>query len=74
MVTKQGSRVKKLRRVKSRCARCGRLDYLSQNRLCPGCAFQAVKESVDQMRRKSGPVYEKWVAGIKAALEKGEGS
>ncbi len=32
-------------------------------------AMERVMESVDQMRKKEGPIYERWKAGMKAYVD-----
>jgi len=54
-----------------RCNVCGEYKpgNLSTNGICEKCGWERMKESVKQVKRKNGPYYEKWKAGLKRSLE-----
>ncbi len=46
-----------------KCRRCGHVflaSHISKRGLCPTCGIQAIQEAVEQLKKKQGPVYEKW--------------
>jgi len=56
-----------------KCVDCGR-EYprkeLNRSGRCLSCGSNAILESMSQLMAHSGPYYEKWKQGIKAATEK----
>jgi len=53
------------------CRDCGRQfpdDELSRQKLCRECSDKRVQASIDQMRARSGPVYERWRRHYLAAV------
>lgn len=53
-----------------RCRDCGEMHPLSHAKLCDECGMGRALAAVHQLNRKRGPVYEKWLAGMQAALER----
>jgi len=56
-----------------KCVDCGK-EYprkeLNRRLRCQDCAMAAVRDAMTQMHQKSGPYYEKYKQGVKAAAEK----
>lgn len=56
------------------CKRCNKeVEHLSNRGLCMACGMGAVREAATQLHNKSGPIYEKYLAGSKAARERIQG-
>lgn len=51
------------------CVECGDVMHVSKRGLCRACAYQRSDESIQQMQDKQGPIYDRWLIAIKAALE-----
>jgi len=54
--------------MKKKCAnpKCGN-EVKGKGKYCSyECSFPAIIESIEQLRKKEGPIYEKWKARIKA--------
>ena len=50
------------------CPECG-LYFEGRSKYCSyECAYPAMKEAVDQILSKEGPIYEKWKARLKASM------
>lgn len=51
------------------CNVCGekKPGNISTHGICEKCSWERQRESVKQIKRKSGPLYEKWKAGLKRA-------
>lgn len=47
------------------CPRCHRTRELGPSGLCHECAIQKVRDAAEQLRAKSGPIYEKWREGLR---------
>jgi len=43
---------------------------MSLSGLCAGCGASAQLEAAQQIRNKSGPYYERWLAGLSHAMHK----
>ena len=57
---------------KKRCENtgCGK-EYIGRSKYCSySCAVPAMMKAADEIRRKSGPIYEKWKARIEASKKK----
>ena len=56
-----------------KCIDCG-LDFpkkmLNRRGRCHDCSFKAVRDTMLQLHNKSGPYYESWKKGMKAAAER----
>jgi len=52
------------------CHDCGKKRLVSRRRICRDCAAMRVKKANEQMIRKQGKAYKKWVDGMAAALDK----
>jgi hypothetical protein len=56
------------RRVYGACTSCGRTreqaGHISWRGLCPPCAEANVAANVEEIASRSGPAYDKWLAGI----------
>lgn len=55
------------------CVDCGKelpRKELNRRGRCCSCAMAAVEDAMYQLAAKSGPMYEKWKQGMKAAAEK----
>jgi len=52
------------------CRICGTTEgpISKQNKLCITCGNKRVKQSIDSLQIKSGPIYDKWKAGLAASL------
>lgn len=59
-------------RKEKRCKECGSTHNISQQYLCRECAWKHIAANTQQMRNKQGPYYEKWKAGMLAALNRKE--
>ncbi|MBA7677103.1 hypothetical protein ES703_85351 [subsurface metagenome] len=56
-----------------KCVDCGReFPRKELNRMfrCRGCRIKISHDNAEQLMAKSGPEYEKWKQGVKAAAEK----
>ena len=56
-----------------RCMGCGALvppGSLSAAGLCSQCSALRVRECIEQLRNKRGPYYYRWLAGLKAFLDR----
>ena len=56
-----------------KCVDCGKefpRKELNRNFRCHDCAWKKIGEIPHQLHEKSGPEYERWKAGIKAATAK----
>jgi ribosomal protein L37E len=52
----------------AKCKRCGKeVEHVSNRGLCSDCGMGAVQEAAKQMHEKKGPIYEKYLARIKAS-------
>lgn len=52
-----------------KCKFCGKPKRnISRRRLCKACQNALQRSAILQMKEKSGPVYEKWKAGIRHAF------
>lgn len=52
------------------CPSCG-TKFTGQHKYCSyNCALPAMVDAIEQLRNKKGPVYDKWKARIKEAVEK----
>ena len=59
------------RRRPQTCRSCGAInEQISFRALCHSCGTQRVRESVLQLQQRRGPIYQKWLAGMKNALKK----
>jgi len=54
-----------------KCIDCGqeKAGELSTHGLCAECAYIRQREAQKQIKNKSGPIYEKWKARIRASVE-----
>ena len=49
-----------------KCKRCGTAsEQLSRNKLCWDCGRAVQVEAITQMRNKSGPIYDKYLEGVR---------
>jgi len=54
-----------------RCKRCDReFEYLSRNRYCALCGIQVQRDAIEQMNTKSGPIYDRYVEGVRRYKER----
>lgn len=56
-----------------KCVDCGEehpRKELNRNFRCPDCAGRIMMKTIGQLMYKEGPEYEKWKAGLRAALNK----
>lgn len=56
-----------------KCKECG--EPISQRKawrsgLCDQCGWSRVLEAAQQLRAKEGPIYEKWLAAYRAAMQR----
>jgi uncharacterized Zn finger protein (UPF0148 family) len=52
------------------CPGCG-VRLIKAGKYCsPVCSMGAVREAVDQLKEKKGPVYDKWKARLKESLKR----
>ena len=55
---------------KKACKVCGKLypaSMISKRGLCPKCSERLWRRALLQLRRKRGPIYEKWREGLEKA-------
>lgn len=60
-------------KVAKYCTLCGKpSSNLSTRHKCPECAKQRIIDSIEQMRRKEGKIYEKWNARYEEGFKRRE--
>lgn len=59
------------KRVREECKVCHKKSwYISANGLCPNCAKERVLLARQEMKTKTGPIYEKWKCNIIKSLDR----
>ena len=52
------------------CRECGKFAALSQHGLCDECGVKRMRNSIAQMRGKSGEIYERWKREISRSVRR----
>ena len=57
--------------IRTRCRDCGkRSRKLTTKKLCMECMVKRMRDNVKELKRKEGPSWDKWKAGMKIFLSK----
>ncbi len=52
------------------CKRCGINKAISLKGYCAGCSSEIVLQNIEELRKRKGVNYDKWVAGLKRTTKK----